>query len=129
MTLGDYLRAPRPKWDWITHDCSRWLDAWLVHNGHASAMEAIGIIYDSERSAIREIVRGGGLLPLWQRGMEAIGLETASNPQMGDAAILAAQTDDGHNRTTGIWTGQRWASVHRHGITCAPGQPLMVWRV
>ncbi|WIA54304.1 hypothetical protein N6H05_14655 [Sphingobium sp. WTD-1] len=129
MELGEYLRARRPAWDWQTHDCSRWLDRWLVLRGHASAMEATGIAYDSERSAARVIVRGGGLLSLWQRGMEAIGLAVVDEPQMGDAAILSAPTDDGHNRTTGIWTGQRWASVHRHGLICAPGDPLMIWRV
>jgi len=129
MNLGDFLKSPRPKWDWQTHDCSRWLDRWLVLNGRASAMEAIGISYDSERSAVRVIVRGGGLLHLWRRGMEAIGLQVVDDPQMGDAAILDTPTDDGHNRTTGIWTGQRWASVHRHGLTCAPGAPLAIWRV
>ncbi len=129
MMLGDYLRSPRPQWDYVAHDCSRWLDRWLVLRGHGSAMEAIGARYSSERSAMRVIVAGGGLLALWQRGMEAIGLEVVSEPRAGDAAILASETDDGHNRTTGIWTGERWASVHRHGLSCAPGDPLMVWRV
>ncbi len=129
MDLGEYLKAPRPAWDWRVHDCSRWLDRWLVLRGHRSAMEATDISYDSERSAMRTIIRGGGLLPLWTRGMAAIGVEAVEAAQLGDVAILATETDDGHNRTTGIWTGQRWASVHRHGLACGPGDPLVIWRV
>lgn len=129
MTLGDYLNAPRPKWDWIAHDCSRWLDRWIVINGHPSPMAATNVVYDSERSAIRAIVRGGGLVPLWQRGMEAIGLMPVDAPEAGDAAILSVETDDGMNRTCGIWTGLRWASVHRRGLVCGVGDPLAIWRV
>jgi hypothetical protein len=129
MDLGEFLRAPRPRWDYVAHDCSRWLDRWLVLRGHPSAMQSIGIDYDCERSARRVIVRGGGLLHLWKRGMEAIGVEPTDAPVIGDAAILDCATDDGMNRTTGIWTGERWASVHRHGLSCAPGNPLMIWRL
>lgn len=129
MMLGEYLRAPRPAWDYIAHDCSRWLDRWLVLRGRASAMEAIGIAYSSERSAALTIARGGGLLALWARGMEAIGLSQVEIPRMGDAAILSVQTEDGTNETTGIWTGERWASVHKGGLIVGVGDPLMLWRV
>lgn len=129
MKLGEYLSQNRGAWDWINHDCSRWLDCWLIVNGHASAMDAIGIVYDSEQSSIRTIVRGGGLLALWARGMDAIGIPPVEVPAQGDAAILDVPTDDGVGQTCGIWTGQRWASVHRTGLICGVGQPLAMWRV
>jgi len=129
MTLGEYLKAPRPAWDWINLDCSRWLDRWLVLSGHQSAMEATDITYNSERSALLTITRGGGLLDLWSNGMEAIGLPQIDIPAMGDAAILSVETDDGTNETCGIWTGERWASLHRRGLLFGFGVPLAMWRV
>jgi hypothetical protein len=129
MTLGEYLKAPRPAWDWINLDCSRWLDRWLVLCEHRSAMEATGISYSSERSAMLTIARGGGLLSLWSRGMDALSLAQVQRPAMGDAAILAVETDDGTNETCGIWTGERWASLHQRGLVFGVGEPLKVWRV
>ena len=129
MTLGEYLRAPRPAWDYVNHDCSRWLDRWLLLRGHASAMDATGIRYNSERSAMLTIGRGGGLLALWSRGMEAIRCPIIDTPEQGDAAILSIPTDDATNETCGIWTGERWASVHKHGLMVGVGNPLAVWRL
>lgn len=129
MTLGEYLKAPRPCWDWINHDCSRWLDRWLVLNGHRSAMAATGVCYSGELSALRAIRRGGGLLALWSRGMAAIGLQVIATPQIGDAAILSLPTDDRTNETCSIWTGHRWVSLHRSGLVFGAGEPLRMWRV
>ena len=129
MTLGDFLRAPRPTWDFVRHDCSRWLDAWLVAQGHASPMQAIGIEYSGPVSAARVIERGGGLLALWREGMRAIGLQPTDEPAQGDAAILTIPTDDATQQTTGIWTGTRWAACHRWGLMFGVGDPLEIWRV
>lgn len=126
--LGDFLRSPCPAWDYVQHDCSRWLDRYLVGCGHASPMTATGIAYGSEREAQVVIGRGGGLLALWERGLEAIGLVQVDAPEPGDVAILSVSTDDGSDQTCGIWTGQRWASVHRHGTMFGVGEPLRIWR-
>jgi hypothetical protein len=126
--LGEFLRAPCPTWDYVQHDCSRWLDRYLVRKGYPSAVEATGIAYASEREAQVVIGRGGGLLALWARGMEAIGLAEVDTPEAGYVAILAIETDDGTDQTCGIWTGQRWASVHRHGTMFGAGVPLRIWR-
>lgn len=129
MMLGEYLRAATPPWDWIQHDCSRWLDRYLVLRGHQSPMAAIYVAYDSERSAKLFMGRGGGLLALWTRGMEAVGIPSTDTPSPGDVAILSIPTDDGDDVTCGIWSGQRWASVHRHGTIFGHGQPLQIWSV
>jgi len=129
MTLGDFLKAPCPAWDYRLHDCSRWLDRYLVGLGYASPMDALGIEYASEREAKLVIGRGGGLLALWTRGMNVIGPAEVAEPMMGDAAILSIATDDGTDQTTGIWTGVRWASVHRYGTMFGVGEPLRIWRV
>ncbi len=128
MTLGEFLRAPCPPWDFRQHDCSRWLDRYLVGLGHASPMAATGIAYGSEREAQVVIGRGGGLLALWARGMDAVGLPRVEAPLPGDVAIISVPTDDGTDETTGIWTGQRWASVHKLGTMFGVGAPLMIWR-
>lgn len=127
--LGDYLRSAQPAWDYRQHDCSRWLDRYLVMLGYPSPMEATGIAYGGEREAKVVIGRGGGLLALWTRGMEAIGLQEIGEPQVGAAAILAIPTDDGTDQTCGIYTGKRWASVHRHGTVFGLGEPLRMWSV
>lgn len=127
--LGDYLRSAQPAWDYVEHDCSRWLDRYLVMRGHPSPMEVTGISYASEREAQVVIGRGGGLLALWTRGMEAIGLAEIEAPELGAVAILSIPTDDGTDETCGIWTGKRWASVHRKGTIFGVGLPLRMWSV
>ncbi len=127
--LGEFLRTPCPAWDFVNHDCSRWLDRYLVQRGHRSPMAAIDISYSSEREAQLVIGRGGGLLALWTKGLEAIGLAEVEGPRQGDVAILSIPTDDGSDQTCGIWTGQRWASVHRTGTMFGVGDPLLIWRV
>ncbi|MFT4056295.1 MAG: hypothetical protein QM681_17460 [Novosphingobium sp.] len=99
-----------------------------MQRGHASPMLAIGIAYASEREAKVVIGRGGGLLALWTAGMEAIGLSEVEAPNPGDVAILSIPTDDGEDETCGIWTGVRWASVHRGGTMFGVGEPLKIWR-
>ena len=128
MNLGDFLRAPCPPWDYREHDCSRWLDRYLVARGYPSPMSATGIAYASEREAKLVIGRGGGLLALWTRGMEAIGLSEASEPEQGDVAILSVATDDGTDQTCGIWTSARWATVYQGGTMFGAGEPLRIWR-
>ncbi|WP_159975894.1 MULTISPECIES: hypothetical protein [unclassified Novosphingobium] len=91
-------------------------------------MAATGIAYGSEREAQVVIGRGGGLLALWARGMDAVGLPRVEAPLPGDVAIISVPTDDGTDETTGIWTGQRWASVHKLGTMFGVGAPLMIWR-
>lgn len=129
MMLGDYLKAPRPAWDWVNLDCSRWLDRWLMECGYPSPMAATHVEYSGPISAQRVIERGGGLFTLWAAGMEAIGLAETETPKMGDASVLSILTDDGTNQTCGIWTGERWASLHQRGLVFGVGEPLMVWSV
>lgn len=130
MMLREYLIMPRQKWDWVHMDCSRWLDGWLVRRRWGSAMDAIGISYTGPREALELITNAGGLLPLWERGMDALGLAQAIAPNKeGDVAILSIATDDGTNETTGIWTGSKWASLHRSGIVCGVGETLRVWSI
>lgn len=127
--LGDFLRSAQPAWDYREHDCSRWIDRYLQMLGYPSPMKAIGIAYASEREAKVVIGRGGGLLSLWTAGMEAIGLTEAATPSPGDVAILSVPTDDDEDQTCGIWTGRRWASVHRTGTMFGVGESLRIWRV
>lgn len=129
MTLGDFLRAPCHAWDYVHHDCSRWLDRYLVGLGYGSPMAATGISYSSEREAKVTIGRGGGLLALWSAGMTAISCPEINAPKAGDVAILSIPTDDGTDQTCGIWTGDKWASVHRHGTAFGVGVPLRIWSV
>lgn len=130
MKLGAYLAAPRPPFDYQRNDCCRWIDRWCQLRGWGSPMAAIGIRYDSERSALLQIRRGGGLVVLWARGMEAVGgagidpLSLAA----GDVGVIRRPTACGLNEAAAIWTGERWATLGLRGLDFGPAETLGAWR-
>lgn len=129
MTVGEYLKAPRSNWDWINLDCCRWVDRWVQECGYLSPMRAIGCRYDSERSALLTIARGGGLAALWSRGMAAIGIDICTTPEPGAVAVLRIATDDAHGEACGIWTGSRWAMLHKAGLYVGDAAAIKIWNV
>ncbi len=129
MKLADFLAAPRPRWDWQTHDCCRWVDRWVQARGHRSPIEALGLVYDSERSAMRRIAEGGGLAQLWRDGMALVGCMEVDQPQTGDVGIIACATDGPYDEMAAIFTGQRWASLTLNGLSFAPENVIALWRV
>lgn len=129
MRLAEYLAAPRAQWDWVNLDCCRWVDGWLQAQGKPSPMAAIGMEYDSERSALRRIVEGGGLTALWTRGMSAIGAEACAidDASAGAVGVIARPTHCGTNEAAAIWTGTRWATLGLRGLDFGPAEALAVW--
>lgn len=127
MTLGDYLKAPRPAWEPGRHDCCTWVAAWIVANGHADPMGFIRGTYSGERGMARAVRRGGGLVALWARGAADAALTLACEPVAGDIAVLSLATADGSNEVCGIWTGERWAVACRQGLVFGFGEPMRVW--
>lgn len=127
--LGDYLKAPRPAWDWSTHDCCRWVARWVVINGHPDPMDHIGYRYSTRTGALRVIRRGGGLVALWSKGMAGSGLAAVTAPHSGAVAVLAVPTDDDHGEACGIWTGERWCMLHERGLVFGVGAPVRIWNV
>lgn len=128
MHVSDFLALPRPAWDFRVHDCCRWVDRYLRLNGYASPIEALGLRYDSERSALRVIAKGGGLVALWDAGMTTVGAPLAGQPQAGDVAVIERATADGLNQAMGLFTGDRWASLTPRGLEFGPAATLRVWR-
>lgn len=129
MTLGDYLKAPRPAWDWQAQDCCRWVARWIVGQGYGNPMDHIGHSYTTKLGAIRVIRRGGGLVALWSKGMDAIGLTAVTDPTLGAVAVISVPTDDALDQACGIWTGQRWAMLHERGLVFGVGEPLKIWNI
>lgn len=84
--------------------------------------------YDSEFGALRAIQSGGGLAELWARGATDAGLMPTDRPATGDIGILAIPTDDGLGEACGLWTGERWATLHMRGLMFGFGEPLVMWR-
>lgn len=129
MTLQQHLDAALGQpFDYQHLDCCRWIDAWVTARGYESPMQAIGILYDSERSALRRIREGGGLVALWSRGMEAVGVPVADEPRPGDVGIIQTETDDGTGEACAIRLGARWVSLEAKGLHIAPAPHLIVWR-
>ena len=132
MRLSEYLSAPRPAWDWQRLDCCRWVDGWCLANLRGSPMAAIGIRYDSERSALLQIKRGGGLVALWTRGMAAVGIAAVGDQddlRAGDVGVICRPTACGTDEAAGIWTGERWVTLGLRGLDFGPADALAVWRV
>jgi hypothetical protein len=129
VRLGEYIARPLPGWDWRTLDCCRWVDRWVVLNGHPSPIEMLDLRYDSERSALRAIRRGGGLVKLWTRGMELAGVSVAEMPIAGDVGVVESQTVCGTNEAAGIYTGSRWVTLGLRGLDAFPAVALRAWRV
>lgn len=127
--LGDYLKAPRPAWDWTTHDCCRWVARWVVINGHPDPMDHIGHSYSTRTGALRVIRRGGGLVDLWTKGMTGARLAAVTDPAIGAVAVLSVPTDDEIGEACGIWTGERWGMLHERGLIFGVGTPLRIWNV
>lgn len=128
MRLGDYLAQPRPAWDWRRLDCCRWVDGWCIAKGWGSPMAAIHISYDSERSALLQIKRGGGLTALWAEGMTAIGASPVIDLAAGDVGVIRRSTSCGTDEAASIWTGERWVSLGLRGLDFGPAETLGVWR-
>jgi hypothetical protein len=129
MTPGEYIGQPLPVWDWKNLDCCRWVDRWVQIRGHASPMQAIGMRYNSERSALRQIRKGGGLVALWSAGMEAAGVPATDMPIAGDVGVVESQTTCGTNEAAGIFTGSRWVTLGLRGFDAFPAVALRAWRV
>jgi len=129
VTLGEYLKAPRPVWDWQAQDCCRWVARWVVSQGHPDPMDHIGHRYSTQLGALRLIRRGGGLVTLWSKGMTGAGLAAVTEPAMGAVAVLSVPTDDGTDEACGIWTGERWGMLHERGLVFGVGTPLKIWDV
>lgn len=128
MKVGDFLTAPLLPFDFVRSDCCRWLDRYLVARGRQSAIKALGLHWTTEKGALRVIKRGGGLVPLWSRGMDAVGVPEASEHKPGDVAVIGRSTLDRLNQATAIYTGSRWASLGLRGMEYGPAEPLKVWR-
>lgn len=128
MTIGDFLRAPLPVWDWVNHDCSRWVDRWVQSRGRGSPIAALGLVYDSERSALRRIAEGRGLLPLWTAGMALVGAPEPDEPAAGDVGVIPRATVCGTHEAMALFTGDRWVTLDLRGYQFGPAVPLRVWR-
>ena len=129
MTLGEYLKAPRPAWDFRSQDCCRWVARWIVSQGHADPMDFIGARYATRIGALRLIKRGGGLVALWSRGMAGAGMAETCEAKAGDVAVMSVPTEDGIGEACGIWTGDRWGMLHERGLVFGVGTPLKIWSV
>jgi hypothetical protein len=129
MNLADFLIAPRPVWDWRSHDCCRWVARWAVLNGTIDPMASIRDAYDDEASAMACIEAGGGLVPLWTRGAIEAGIPEADEARPGDIGIIARETECGTNEAAAIFGGARWITLAHRGIIAGPAEPLIVWRI
>ena len=133
MTLGEYLSsAARRRWDWggqAGDDCCTFMAGWVIARGHPDPMAFIRGRYDSERSAIRRIEDGGGLVALWRRGMGEAGLaEVRGDPRAGDVAVLDLPTEEGVNLACGIFSGERWVTRTLNGVEAGPAVSVAAWR-
>lgn len=134
MLLGPYLQwAMRQPWGWGTEpglDCCKFAGRWVMQSGYRDPMILVWRApYNSERSALRRIAEGGGLIALWSDGMAYAGVAVADgNPEAGDVAVINRATVCGGNQALGIFTGERWATLGIAGMEFAPASVVKAWR-
>ena len=130
--LGAYLKwAMAQPWAWGSDaglDCCTYGARWVVACEHPDPMDFLRPLYDSERSALLTIRRGGGLVPLWKRGMTDAGVPEADDVRAGDVAVIEIPTEDGLGQAVGIFTGERWATRTQAGLHFGPADVLRMWR-
>ena len=127
--LGEYLkRAVRQRWEPGKVDCCTFPGDWACTWGLGDPVAEWRGRYRSDASAIRFINRAGGLLNLWQRGLESIGLYGVNDPVAGDVGVVFAIGMTGQREQVGaIYTGDRWAFRAPAGLIFAPAEVLRVW--
>ncbi len=116
--LGAFLqagtgRARQPgAWDCCAFPC-----AWAIACGFPDPMRAWRGTYATETDGERIAEAGGGLVPLFERGMAEAGVPDATAPwQPGDIAVISVL-----GREAGaVYTGQRWGFVGARGLAFAP---------
>lgn len=134
MTLQDYLQwAMKQPWGWGTEpglDCCKFAAKWAILCGYVDPMVLVWRQpYNSERSAIRRISEGGGLVVLWSAGMDHVGIAASTDqPETGDIAVITRPTVCGGNEALGIYTGQRWATLGISGIEAGAAGVVKAWR-
>jgi hypothetical protein len=92
-------------------------------------MAAIGIVYDSELSALRRISEGGGLVVLWTGAMALLGVPEVDEPCIGAVGIIACEDDAGPGEVAAIYTGERWVALAKRGLDFSPAVALRMWVV
>jgi len=134
MELPGYLRwALKQPWGWGTEpglDCCKFAGKWAIVCGYVDPMVLVWRRpYNSERSAMRRIATGGGLVKLWSDGMAHVGLgEAIGETEAGDIAIIERATVCGGNQALGIHTGERWATLALSGLEFGPATVVKAWR-
>jgi len=132
MTAGDFVRSMVAKpwgWnDWDAPDCCVYIARWCIERGNDNPMNFTQDLYHDENSAYRLIVRHGGLVPLWTRGMIDAQIPEADEPILGDVGVIEAITEDGLNEACGIYLGDKWAVRTPNGMLFSPAVPLQIWR-
>ncbi|SMD05656.1 hypothetical protein SAMN06272759_1309 [Novosphingobium sp. B1] len=123
LMLGDYLaEAARKKHVYGLHDCCTFPCDWVVLNGWPDPMASWRGGYVDDAPA------RGGLLDIFARGMDGVGLPRTQNLMEGDVGVLTLLGQE----AGAIFTGRRWALVAPRGMAFTTANPSIViaaWRV
>lgn len=130
--LAAYLKqvAARPFSFETQHDCCLGLIAGWIHveAGLVVGAEFRGR-YATAIGCARLIVEAGGLVPIFERGLGAHGLAQTDAPQLGDVAIVMAETTEGPGEAAAIRTGIGWAGMTQTGVVVMQGTAVAAWGV
>lgn len=78
--------------------------------------------------ALRRVKEGGGLVPLWQRGMRDAGVPETDDPRLGDVGVLDIPTEEGESEVCAIRSAERWVCLTKGGIVAFPAPHIIAWR-
>lgn len=109
--LGPWLVANNRRRCSGIWDCCAAPAAWAIDNGHADPMQEWRGEYASEDEGEEFIAKAGGLIELFDKGMNSAGIAETSDVKEGNIGILQI----GEHEAGAIYTGKRWALVTDRG--------------
>jgi hypothetical protein len=128
-TLDDYLAASsRIPWRWGVMDCCQFGGGWV--RSRLGRDPLVAFSYKSLRDVHRIVAENGGLIPIIDRGMAAIGCGRTTEPDFGDVGaleVLGTQRITGYS--VGIFDGLYWITKEFDGLFYSKPESVIAWRV
>lgn len=113
------------------HDCAQGFVGGWVHQetGHDVSAPWRGR-YRTALGCLKVVRRGGGLVTIMSRGLEAVGLARTEQPRVGDVGAVAMVTDHGEQPVGAILGPDGWLSLTGRGIrSSVAAEFVAAWRL
>lgn len=110
---------------WGEWDCLMFVAAWVRDRRGDDPAQPWRGRYSSEFGAARMMLEQGGMVPLMDAGLGAIGMQRTNEPKRGDVAVVSGAEGE----TGAIMLGVNSASIGRRGLFVRRAPIVAAWSV